>query len=342
MLKEKLVDEESKILYEIRKDYCDTEDYISFMKKILNIKKEWFVLDRCFEAISKAAKQENEIIIYGCGMYGVHTKFALQACGIQVNYFCDGNTQLFGKKKLDVEIISPEELVRNHQTSFVIISMKNCIKDVFDFLVNNAFSKDKIAIPQDGILVSFCGNQYFDFFEPEENEVFVDAGAYDGMTTIEFIKWAKKGYSNIYVLEPYKAIKPSLDKNLEGISNTHCVYKAAWNKNEEIYFGGEFTSFGIENNDEIVKINGTKIDDIVGDDRVTFIKMDIEGSEYNALLGAENTIRKNKPKLAICIYHKPGDIIELPNLIEKMVPEYKYAIRHYTAGTIETVLYAWI
>ena len=40
MLKEKLVDEESKILYEIRKDYCDTEDYISFMKKILNIKKE--------------------------------------------------------------------------------------------------------------------------------------------------------------------------------------------------------------------------------------------------------------------------------------------------------------
>lgn len=68
--------------------------------------------------------------------------------------------------------------------------------------------------------------------------------------------------------------------------------------------------------------------------------MDIEGSEMEALKGAENTIGKYKPRLAICVYHKPEDIIEIPLKILELNPEYKLYLRHYSYIHTETVLYA--
>ena len=73
----------------------------------------------------------------------------------------------------------------------------------------------------------------------------------------------------------------------------------------------------------------------------TYIKMDIEGAEMEALLGAQGNIKNNKPKLAICLYHKPEDIIEIPHIILSINPDYKLAIRHYTTCNWETVLYAY-
>ncbi len=68
--------------------------------------------------------------------------------------------------------------------------------------------------------------------------------------------------------------------------------------------------------------------------------MDIEGSELKALEGATETIRKYKPKLAICVYHKPEDIIEIPKKILELNPNYKLWLRHYSYVDTETVLYA--
>jgi hypothetical protein len=68
--------------------------------------------------------------------------------------------------------------------------------------------------------------------------------------------------------------------------------------------------------------------------------MDIEGAELNALKGAEQIIKRYKPKLAICIYHKPEDIWTIPNLLLEFVPDYQFYIRHYSLTCFETVLYA--
>ena len=70
--------------------------------------------------------------------------------------------------------------------------------------------------------------------------------------------------------------------------------------------------------------------------------MDIEGAEYNALIGAEQTIKTWKPRLAICVYHKPEDILEIPALLLRMNPHYNFALRHYyISSSNETVLYAY-
>ena len=85
------------------------------------------------------------------------------------------------------------------------------------------------------------------------------------------------------------------------------------------------------------------IDDVIEDeDTVTFIKMDVEGSELESLKGAHKTIQRDKPKLAICIYHKPEDMVTIPLYIKELVPEYKLYVRHHSNTVSETVLYAVI
>ena len=74
-------------------------------------------------------------------------------------------------------------------------------------------------------------------------------------------------------------------------------------------------------------------------DEITYIKLDIEGVELKALQGMSNTIMNNKPKLAICIYHKPKDLWELPLFVKQLNPKYKLFIRQHHPYN-ETILYA--
>ena len=88
------------------------------------------------------------------------------------------------------------------------------------------------------------------------------------------------------------------------------------------------------------------VDDLVSDgaikEKVTYVKMDIEGAELDALHGMEKMIKRDKPKLAISIYHKPEDFWEIPLFIYKMVPEYNFILRHHHHRMHETILYAYL
>ena len=71
----------------------------------------------------------------------------------------------------------------------------------------------------------------------------------------------------------------------------------------------------------------------------TFIKMDIQGYEMNALRGAERTIREAKPKMAICIYHKILDFVDIPKYVLSIRPDYKLYVRQYRSDVGDTVCY---
>jgi hypothetical protein len=68
--------------------------------------------------------------------------------------------------------------------------------------------------------------------------------------------------------------------------------------------------------------------------------MDIEGAEYDALRGGVNVIRRDRPILAICVYHTQSDIWRIPLLVHSMVPEYKLYLRAYEGDGFQTVMYA--
>jgi hypothetical protein len=102
--------------------------------------------------------------------------------------------------------------------------------------------------------------------------------------------------------------------------------------------GERRTKAKLREDKEIVK--AVKIDTLVeqlGLERVDFIKMDIEGAEVDALLGAKETISQFKPKLAICTYHRPTDPIEIRKILLKYNPNYKF--KEIERG--EKVLFAW-
>ena len=68
--------------------------------------------------------------------------------------------------------------------------------------------------------------------------------------------------------------------------------------------------------------------------------MDIEGAELDTLKGAQKTILKYRPKLAICVYHKPEDLLTIPSYILSLHKDYRLYLRNYMMPGRETVLYA--
>lgn len=188
--------------------------------------------------------------------------------------------------------------------------------------------------------------QYFpgdDIFEKSEDEIFLDAGAYDGRTSFDFSEWVHGCYKKIYALEAdetmFKVCKEFLKlKKLENVVVKNC---AAYSENQRLCFTQDYQtgSSSVCSNGESL-VQGVKIDDVLCGEPVTYIKMDIEGAEMEALIGCKKSIEKYHPKLAISIYHKENDLWEIPFYLSKQYPFYKFYIRHYTDITTETILYA--
>ncbi|HCL00890.1 MAG TPA: hypothetical protein DHW61_00445 [Lachnoclostridium phytofermentans] len=176
-----------------------------------------------------------------------------------------------------------------------------------------------------------------------EEEVFVDAGCCDLGTTLRLKQHCKK-LKRVYAFEPdksnYETCIKAAEKNFDkDVIRTYC--KGTWSKRKTLYFSAtsDGSSCISESGTECIEV--ITIDEVVDpNERVTFIKMDVEGSELESLKGAENTIRRDKPKLAICIYHKPEDMYEIPLFIKHIVPEYMLYMRHHSNGDGETALYA--
>jgi FkbM family methyltransferase len=183
--------------------------------------------------------------------------------------------------------------------------------------------------------------QYFlDKLIFDTDEVFVDCGAYDGDTIDTFTLYCPS-FNKIVAFEPDKT-------NFEKLYKKHGDNKKIVLYNSGVYSNDGSLSFsGIGTNQSCIResdyldnsvINVKAIDNL-GLDKVTFIKMDVEGSEFKALRGAEKTILKDKPKLAISIYHSNQDMIDILEYLKNLVPEYKFYVRTY-AFFCETILYA--
>ncbi|MCQ2520951.1 MAG: FkbM family methyltransferase [Lachnospiraceae bacterium] len=183
-------------------------------------------------------------------------------------------------------------------------------------------------------------DQYFpkDIVMLTDSEVFVDCGAYNGDSIRAFLRYSNRKFQKIIAFEGDDKNCRSIRKMVkEEIVIKNCV---VWNEDTYISFeGGKGSSSKInENAGECVK--ACKIDSVSDCQHATFVKMDIEGGEYNALLGAYSTIVRKRPKLAICIYHSDEDMLRIFELINSWKLDYKFYVRHHAQKVAETVLYA--
>ncbi len=187
--------------------------------------------------------------------------------------------------------------------------------------------------------------EYFDdeIILLSEDEVFVDCGAYDGDSILAFCDALKEkgisGYKKIYAFEADEGNAHKLRKNLSRLENVQLIVKGVYDKVCTLHFS-ESGTMGSMVADEGSRIEATTIDETIGDEEVTFIKMDIEGCELKGLRGAEKTIKRWKPKLAICVYHRVEDLVTIPQYIQSLRPDYKLFFRNYRQIGLDSIIYA--
>lgn len=158
-----------------------------------------------------------------------------------------------------------------------------------------------------------------DLFMNIEDEIIVDGGAFTGDTIQEFFEHPDRKYKKIYAFEPDEENYKLLKENCFDIENIILICSGLGEKKETLKF---CTGVGVSSHIDIDGNASIEIDslDEVFDKQAapTFIKMDIEGSERNALIGAKNIIKKYLPTLAISAYHKMEDMFTLVELIQEI------------------------
>jgi len=180
-------------------------------------------------------------------------------------------------------------------------------------------------------------NQYYDVVQFSNKETFVDCGAYDGMTTKRFIE-LNPDYKSIYVFEPLPEHYAKTCTVLQGNPNIYIKQFATYHENTIQTFNSQKASASGLSAEGNIKVKTVRLDDTI-QEKVTYIKLDVEGAEYETLLGAKRLIETYKPKLAVCVYHNQEDFWRIPRLLLQYNSNYRIVLRHYTEGILETVMY---
>jgi FkbM family methyltransferase len=180
-----------------------------------------------------------------------------------------------------------------------------------------------------------------------DHEVLLDVGAFTGDGIAAFVERTQARCDAIIAMEPDEHTADLLRARLakDGIERVEVHNKGAWCERGRLRFqeGRAGSSRLCQSQEEATggaSIAVDTVDDIVQGRRVSYVSMDIEGAEHNALLGAQQTLERWKPQVAVCAYHRREDLHDLPLLLRSFVPEYRFFLRHYTHDQTETVLYA--
>jgi FkbM family methyltransferase len=188
--------------------------------------------------------------------------------------------------------------------------------------------------------------QYFpdSLYRTDDREVFVDCGAYIGDTAEELVR-RNAAFSRIVAIEADPANFARLTKWIATLdapvaSRINPLNIAVGAKRGNLRFqasGNDGARLAADGN---VVVECVPIDQLAPAIAPTFIKMDIEGAELDALEGARRTIQRHRPLLAVCVYHKQDDLWRIPLFINAMVEDYRFFLRPHEADGKELVCYA--
>jgi FkbM family methyltransferase len=183
-----------------------------------------------------------------------------------------------------------------------------------------------------------------DLIRPRTDEVFVDCGAFTGDTIDAFVAARGGQFDQIIGVEPDPLNCAALRERVGAWSGperdrVRIAPVAVGSSRGRLSFemtgtAGSRVGSGLET------VEVAPLDEILGDTRPTYIKFDVEGAEHDALVGGAKTISANMPVLAVCLYHRPEDLWDLPLLVQSIRTDYRLYVRRYSDERWETVLYA--
>lgn len=341
---EALRDEESRYIFIHRLMYLLNDD-IREIYKIIEFKIKMIYGEELYNNSNSLAQlvlnnsnTEELVYILGINRVGELIYDYLKRVGINATAFINDGSEY---SSIDMKVVELNQIEKIRKKKIIVAyhSKIDTIKATKKLIQNNIDINEIIFLQE-------LEKKYFNetFFKPSQNEVFVDVGALDGKTILDFVEWCNDNYKKIYSFEPdvnsYKMTKETIIK--KQIRNVVLQNIGLWSEKTKLKFcaiagNGSMVS---ENGSEIIEAD--KLDNVIGDEGVTFIKLDIEGSELKVLQGAKNIIKNNKPKLGVSIYKNKNDILDILIYIHNLVPEYNFYLRHYSDFEFDTVLYAYV
>lgn len=189
-------------------------------------------------------------------------------------------------------------------------------------------------------------NTYFppDILLLSDSDRFLDCGATSGEMAQDLIRKRGDRFDLLYALEADNISFPKLETYRASLpeplqAKLRLLNFAVGATREVVHFAHSGQT-GSKISAEGLPVDCFTIDELFAETRLTFIKMDIEGAEYDALRGAAKVIQRDQPVLAICVYHTQNDIWRIPLLVRGMVPEYSFFLRSYEGDGFQTVMYA--
>jgi FkbM family methyltransferase len=184
------------------------------------------------------------------------------------------------------------------------------------------------------------GVQYFPerVFQLSRREVFVDCGAYDGDTIVEFRRATGDHFSRIIAFEPDPKNFAALSSAVNGDSRITLQPYATGARRKTVRFilsgtGSRVSSAGT------CEVQTISLDEALGGFEPTYMKFDIEGSELEALEGGRETIARHRPKMAVCLYHAPDHLWTIPLRLNELLPDSRFTLRTYCGDGWDCVCY---
>lgn len=349
-----LGDAESRDIYCKRLNYLMTDDF-KYMKEVIKTYTHGLEisLDERIKASLDSLPDGRDFVLYGAGKYAAESaQFTVDGIRLFLDHkrfagFCSRTVEKQKNGYLGCPVMSPEDLFTRRNLCVIVFAI-DAREEIMQQLREAGYPEELIFDGQAICDQVECEpDMYFNpnFMRFEDEEVFIDVGCYDLGTSLKLREYCKK--VKVYAFEPDLENYASclLRKDEEKFQTAKIFPMGTWSERAVLSFqsqgnaGSRVCKEGSENG----TISVVPIDEVIDDGvRVTMIKMDTEGSELESLKGARETILRDKPKLAISMYHKPEDMVTIPLYINDLVPEYKFYIRHHSSAQYDTVLYAVI
>jgi FkbM family methyltransferase len=174
-----------------------------------------------------------------------------------------------------------------------------------------------------------------------DDEVYVDGGAFDGDSVRMFLQRVNGKYERVLAFEPDPDTFGRLTRNLNALPRVELFNCGLHRAEAKVGFTEDGSRGAVISADAKSTIAVVGLDEVLDGKRASFIKLNIEGAEQEALRGAAKAIAAWRPKLAISVYHRPNDLWEIPRLIKELASGYRLYLRQHDGGIIESVLYAF-
>ncbi len=203
---------------------------------------------------------------------------------------------------------------------YYVVYLKNLSQPLFYPRVMNLKALYQV------IVESFEPNDWH-YYEAKEtkakaNDIVVDCGAAEGLFGLLACQKCKK----LYLVEPMPLFIESLKKTFKNITNSEILEYGLSDQPKDAYISSNGISSSINNSGNGKKIKLETLDNLFYKRQlpVTYLKVDVEGCEMELLRGGYETIKKNKPKIAITVYHRENDVLVIEKFLKSINPDYKF------------------